>query len=880
MRGWWSRLWVTLIGRRDMEEDLREEVEFHLEQEIEENLSRGMSPKQAREAARRRFGNSTLIREGAMEAWTFRPIENVVRDVRYAFRGIQRNPAHAAIVALTLALGIAGTTGVFSLIQGILLKPLPYRDSERLVVIRESIPVFRERGMPEVRASAEHFRAWRRQSASFENLSLAFQVPFPSILGALGSPRQATVIQVLPNFLRTLGAAPQKGRDFSEGEDTPGSDQVVIVTDSFWRNQFGENTEVGGQTILLDGRPHEIVGVLPPGFQFPEFYRNDGIMAELFTPLELKVLKPHVIDWGKAGGNFNYWALGRLRSGISAVRAQADLNSIQAAFGAEAVVRPLLESVVAQRRTGLWLALAAVGAILLVACVNIANLTLARGAAQNHQLAVRSALGAGTAALRRQLLVESLCLAGLGGGLGVAAAYWGVTFFVRRALVDLPRLAEVTVDGAVLAFAVLCTVASGILFGLVPTFRFSRMNAQSVLSGAGRGNTETTATGRLRGALIGSEVALTALLLIGAGLLLHSLIQVMSRERGFDANHVATAKIQFPAANRQAQLLSMQAILRAVEQLPGVRSAGLINRLPVSGEEQAIPVLPQAPAGPPPAGAPWPNFRVASPGYFEALGIPLQAGRVFEEGDDGESVAVISESLGRRLWPGENPVGHEMWWGGGRNNMLRVVGVVADVLVASLEADATMVVYRPYWFEPRPMMTLVLRTEMDPASSVGAIRRIVREVAPEVPEPQFRTMRQVVSGSVSGRNFSTLLVSAFGGIALLLACLGVYGVVSYSVARRRNEIGIRLALGARPGQVRGLVLRQGMLPVIFGVVAGLLGAAAVARTLESMLYQVESLDPATFLAVPAVLLLVALAACYFPARRAARVDPMIALRRD
>ena len=886
MREWWSKLRAMLAGRRDLADELREEVEAHLEHEVQEGVARGMSPKEAREAARRRFGNPALIRENAMDSWTFRAFENMVRDFGYAGRTIRKNPAFTVTAVLTLALGIGGTTAVFSLVQGILLKPLPYPDPDRLVAIVESLPAVRDR-YPVVPVNAAHFQTWRDKAESFEHLALFTWDTFT--LTGLGEPRQVSVAQVSTSFLPTLGVEPQRGRGFADEEDDPGSThRAAVVTDSFWRQHFGKDAAINGQTILLNGAAHEIVGVLPAGFRFPEFQRVQVFAADL---PEVHILKP--IEIPKANldpnGNFNYGALGRLRPGIPAAQAEAELNVLQAGIAQgigqdmqlEGYIFPLHTRIVGQAQRGLLLALGAVGLVLLIACVNIANLALARSSTRNRELAVRAALGAGSSALLRQSLVESLCLAFLGGLLGTAGAYVGVTLFVRGALADLPRLAEVGLDGSVLAFAALCTVGSSILFGLAPAFRASRVDPQEILRRQGRGSTEARGAGRLRNALAGTEVALSVLILIGAGLLLHSLFRVMSRERGFSVDNVITAEISLPAAyERPRRLEAQQAILRALEQLPGVRSAGIVTMLPVTRENNVSPVLSKE-AGPVPMmERPMANIRWASPGYFETLGIALRAGRVFQEGDSTEKPVVISESVARRLWPGEDPIGREIREFTDKPPYLQVVGVVADVPVASLEGGSTMVVYRPFWEGPRTQMSFALRTTVDAASLAGAIRQAVWAVDSQIPAPELRTMQQIVSDSVSERRFDTLLVSVFGGVSLLLACLGVYGVVSYSVARRTNEMGIRVALGSQPNQVRRLVLGQGMRPVVFGLVAGLLGAVAAARLLQNMLFEIGPLDPVTFVAVPLVLLLAALAACYFPARRAASVNPVIALRHE
>ncbi|MCP5119450.1 MAG: FtsX-like permease family protein [bacterium] len=603
---------------------------------------------------------------------------------------------------------------------------------------------------------------------------------------------------------------------------------------------------------------------------------------------EVDLFKPIAFRNKPLHGEYNYTVIGRLQPGVSPQEALAELNVIQAGIGKqigggfqlEATMSPFAETLTGKTRAGLLLAMAAVGSVLLIACVNLANLLLVRGSIRRREMAIRTALGASGRHLLRQAFVESLVL-GVGGGLiGIAVAHRVVDLFVRYGPLSLPRLDEVSIDGAVLAFAGAATVLCVLVFGLVPAWRAARTNPQEALQ-AGRGSSHDSAGGhRLRSVFVGAEVALSTALLVAAGLLIHSFVRVMARDTGLDGLNVASVEVSLPRTgyNNKQKLAAWESMVGRLEGLPGVLGAGAISQLPFTRETEVNPVQRTDAAATPKIEWPIVNRRHVSPGYFQTTGLRFLSGRTFRDDEREESPVVISRSVAESIWPGMDPLGRELRQFDDSRPLLRVIGVVRNVPVASLEHDADMVVYHPYWEDPRRGMALVVSSAMDPSGLSSAIRKVVWEVEPNVPVPEPKTLASVMTDSVSARRFELGMVSLFAGTALLLACLGVYGLLAYSVAQRTGEIGIRLALGARAAQVAFHILRQGMRPVVVGLAAGLVAAMAITRLLESMLFEVAALDTATFLAVPAVLSAAALAACLIPVLRAARVQPMTALR--
>jgi predicted permease len=807
--------------------------------------------------------------------------------IRYALRTLTRDSGFAAVAVFTLALGIGANTAIFSLINSVLLQAVPYPDSDRLVTIEEIIPkIFRQFGPFPV--NGRHFMEWRKQSKSFEQLA-AIDSRRLTLTGS-GEPEQIAAAYVSANCFPLLRVQPALGRNFLEEEDIQGHNRVAILTDSLWRRRFSANRGIIGQTILLDGAPHVVVGVLPPTFHF---FANHELSSLATLEPRTDVFRPIAIKAEEIGlmGEFNYAAIGKLKPGVTREQALAELNIIEASLVAQvdsadrselkASLTPLKEQMTGQSRRGLLVLLAAVGAVLLIVCVNLANLMLARAVARRRDAAIRTALGASRWDLIGHVLTESLMLSLAGGLLGLLAADWGVGLLVKAAPVDLPRLAEVHIDPMVLGFALLLTMVTGILSGILPAWRLSSAEPADALRSGGRSGTEGAHGLRVRNLLVASEVALSAMLLIAAGLLLHSFVRLMKLDKGFDTSSVLAADITLPAARYKEDAMRVKTfdrLLPKIRSIPGVKAAGLVSVLPLEGEGWGDMISVEGQRGGAIMERPLGNYRFVSPGYFAAIGIPLLQGRVIEERDRNGHPAVISETVAKRLFHGENPIGKRFRRGDPAEAPFEVVGVVGNIPIASLQKAPGLLVYVPYWYRSRMKFSLVARTTIDPVLAAPALRSAVREIDSDVPLGEIRTMDQVVSHSVAPRRFQLALVLLFAASALALASLGIYGVVSYMVAQRRAEIGIRMALGAEGSDVHRLILRQGLRPVLAGLVLGILGALMLTRLLNSLLFQVSGYDPATFIAVTAVLLGIATLACLIPSRRAVGADPSAVLR--
>jgi predicted permease len=674
------------------------------------------------------------------------------------------------------------------------------------------------------------------------------------------------------------------GRGFLEDEDRPGRSDVVILADSLWRRRFGADPLIVGRRITLEGHPYTVVGVLPATFHFPKGNQLDRLVtlsdkAEIFTPLALD-LKDAEME-----GNFNYFVIARLKNGVTREHALAELNVVQAdiarAFkdktALKAALAPLQDQMVGPVRRGLLVLLAAVGSVLLIVCVNLANLSLVRGAGRSREFAIRTALGGGRAQLLRQPLVESLLLAVMGCGLGLLFSFWAMNLLVKSSPIDLPRMDEVRLDGYALAFALVISTVTGLLFGVLPAVRMTRVAPQDVLKAGGRTPTEVIRGTRLRGLLVSVEVALSAVLLIIAGLLISSFMRLINVDKGFPVERLLVLELDISGARYQedaARNEFYRRVLAGVQALPGVRSAGITNGLPLLGETWVDVIWLQGDTRPmfERLAA---NSRFISPDYFKAAGIPFRGGRPFQEGDRNKDVVIVAQRTVDQLWPGQNPIGKRLYRGNGKQ--CEVIGVVGDVRT-TLQQGPVVTVYFPYWWESLSKAALLVRTAFDPRSIATSVRSGIWKVDPEIPVKQMKTMEEVVAETAAPRRFQMLLVGLFSSAALLLASLGIYGVVSYTVGQRTNEIGVRVALGARTSDIYRMVLRQGLAPVLLGLIAGVAGALALGRLLSSLLFEVSPADPLTISAVIVVLAGTAAFACTVPALRATRVDPMSALR--
>ena len=814
-------------------------------------------------------------------------MHTLLQDLRYGARVLLKRPGFTVAAVLTLALGIGGNAAIFSLVNSILLRPLPYRQPEQLYTIWETIPKFRDR-FPSLPVSARSFADWREQSTFFEQIAVIS--PSAMNLTDAGEPERLGAARVSANFFSAVGVDPQLGRTFVEGEDKPQAQPVAVISDSLWRRRFNTDVSVIGRSITIDGKGFTVVGVMHRNFPFPrgkELHQfvNFEQRTDVWLPL---VFKPEDLV---EVGSFNYAVIARLRNGATREQAQSEISAIQSRIAQRtpaledlgAILLPLQEALVGNVRQGLTLMLAAVGFVLLIVCVNLANLMLSRAPLRRREFAIRMALGATRARLIAQLLTESLLLALIGGGLGALLALWGVKALATSIPVDLPRLEEVRVDGLAVLYALLVSVATGALFGLWPAISATKLELNETLKVGGRALTKGPGSGRVSGALIVVEVGLSVLLLVGAGLLLRSFVGVMSVDKGFKAENVLTADLSLSptkymeVSNRRE---FYRQLMEHVDSLPGVRASCVINGAPLSKETTVTIITDEATPQVPILERPLVDRRYISPSYFKTMGIPLRQGRIFDESDRKRAVVILSEKIASRLWPGEDPIGKRIREGD-NDPSREVVGVVGDIRGSALEKDPSAAMYLPYWqgdISDLSEMALMVRTDVDSQSMAGVLREEIRKLDAETPIADIKTMERVVSESVSRRRFQMFLLSIFAGVAMLLAAVGIYGVVSYSVTERTNEIGIRLALGAERRDVFRLILKEGMIPALMGVSIGLVAAFAFARVIKSLLFGISATDPVTLFAIAAALAIVALLACWIPARRATKVDPMLALR--
>ncbi len=804
-------------------------------------------------------------------------------DFRYALRALARNPGYAAIVILILAAGIGANTAMFSIVDGVLLKALPFHEPEQLYAVQESVPKFAKIA-PDFPVNALHAREWRKHWSSAEQVSLIGLLTLN--LTSDGEPVRVNAARVSANLFPTLGVQPQLGRDFLEEEDQEGRDQVVILSDSLWRTRFHGDPNVLGRKIVLNDKPFEVVGVMPPGLKIPRVSQLQSMHLNDEDPELWKPFADTKNDLQPLG-DFNYGCIVRLKRGVPVAPALEEANAVVADIlrdvpdkvEVRVKMSPLEQQLTGRSRSGLLLLLAAVGAVLLIVCVNIANLMLARATGRRREFAIRAAIGASSSRLLRQMLTESLVVAAIGGALGIAIAYGALHLILTNAPVDVARLNEVRIDGRVLAVACGLTLLSALLFGILPAWRSSRIDPQEGMRSGGRSATESRSSGRMRTVLVALEVGLSTVCLAAAGLLLNSFVRLMHVDKGFDTEHVTSVNLYLAGArySDKERVAFLRKTLEAVEPLPGVTAVGVVNVLPLTGEGNNNLLIVEG-VNVPLFERPLVDMRSVNGDYFKALGIPLRSGRVFQESDREHGVAIIAESTARKVWPGENPIGKRVSFGDKNAPLMEVIGVAGDVRANGLQKVPEQVVYIPYWYRGQSQTALVVRTGMDPKAIAGAVRAELRKLDPELPVPQFKTMQDILSASVAERRFQLALVLIFAGIALVLACLGIFGVVSYTAAQRRGEMGIRLALGATSGNLETLVVRQGLAPVLIGLACGIAGALALGRVVEGLLFGVKAYDPWTLLSVSLLLIAVAAAACYIPAKRVSRADPLSALR--
>jgi putative ABC transport system permease protein len=790
-----------------------------------------------------------------------------------------KKPGFTVVAVLALALGIGANTAIFSVIYTVLLSPLPYPNADRLVWIWETNPASDIKTEP---ASLPNFNDWKTQSRSFEGMAA-----FAKSALTLTSEREPERIRaciVSANFLSVLGVEPIMGRNFLAEENEPGKNRVVILSHSLWQRRFGANPGILNQAITLNGNPYTVVGVLPPTFKIPS--TENPAATELFAPL--------TIDLQQAQRRADYLGvIARLKPGVGHAQAQAELTTIAARLeqqypdsnaGWTARLLPLHERLTGDVRSALWLLMGTVGFLLLIACANVANLLLARSTARQQEIAIRRALGADRSRLIRQFLTESVLLSLLGGILGSMVAMWGVEILVALSPGNIPRLDEVRLNLMVLAFTLGVSVMTGIIFGIFPALHATNPSLTESLKEGGRSSTGGIRGNRLRSSLVISEIAIALVLLVGAGLMIKSFVRLQEVDPGFRPERILTADMSLPRAKYKepAQVIAFyDQFMKRISSQPGVESVAAITTLPLSGGGAIASFEVEGRPEPPPNQVVDAEYRVVTPAYFTTMGIPLIRGEGFTERHtrDAPSVMIINETMARRYFPGEEPIGKRINLGNPQSDPWRtIIGVVKDVHDEGLDTDPYPQMYSPLAQFPANAMTLVARTGGDPLALAPNIRGELAAIDRDQPLTNLRTMEQVMSQSISRQRFNMTLIAIFSVVGLILATVGIYGVMSYSVTQRTHEIGIRMALGAQARDVLKLVVGQGMLLALVGVGAGLVIAFGLTRVMSSLLFGVSATDPLTFGAVALLLAAVAALACFIPARRAMKVDPMVALR--
>jgi predicted permease len=873
----------SLFKRKAVERELDEELRYHFEQQLEANLAAGMSEADARRHAARAIGELDLRKEQCRDRWAVAAFDRLARDVRLACRALRHDLGFAIGVLALLTLGIGANVAVYSLVGGILVEPLPYPRPDRLAAIFEVLP---ETGPNRHSVNALHFAEWRNCKCFGAIALVNYREDVNFAAG--GEPERLAGLGVTANFFDVLGVRAELGRTFVAGDAVAGTN-VVVISDRLWRTSLGADPAAIGKAIRLDGVEWIVIGVLSPRFRHHAGGAGPDGRIDLYRPWD-----PAPLPWWGWNNNYSYFAVARLADGMAADAALAELNGIQAAIAREhftgnetaltlrAELVPLHEWVTGTSRAGLLLLLAAVGAALLVACLNIANLMLVRASARTVEASVRSALGAPRFAIFRGVLIESLILAFAGTAAGIALAAAAVMTFKSFGAAALPRANEVAIDGGVLAVAIGLALLCTVTVGLVPALRMTRASPQDALRAAGRAVGDSPRSRRFRQTLVAAEVALSVGLLIAAGLLLTSFARLGSVPRGFDSTNVLTAAVGLPAVrypDDDARIAFQRELLRDLRSRPGVAAAGITSALPLRGRNWGSTVIAEG-TEPPAAERPSVDYRFVSEGYLEAMGIPVLQGRGLRADDFGVDVAVMSESTAKRVWPDGAFIGRR-FHRGNPEEMFEVVGVVPDVHSEDLAKQPVPIVYTPvkttrgFVF---PLASIALRTPSDPEAAAGLLRDAVHALDPELALANVRTMTQIERASLAQRRFQLALVVVFGGATLVIAALGIYSLLAYTVASRRQEIALRIALGARSPRVRSLVLREGFRPVLAGLGLGIAGSLLLGRLLSNLLFEVTPTDPVTFATVAAVTLAAAFFAAWGPARRAARMPLLTALR--
>jgi putative ABC transport system permease protein len=866
----------SLFRRRQVEQELDAEIRYHLERQIEEHIAKGMTPEEARYAALRAMGGVARRKEECRDMRSVNYIDDLLRDLQYAGRNVRRNPGFAALSIFIMALGIGANTAVFSVVNAVLLKPLSYRDPDRIVTLSSVSTTLETSTTLSKQVSIPDFEDWQAQSPSFEAMAYYASDETAVILGS--TPEYARVSSVSPDFFRVFAVEPILGRSFTAEETKRGSSGAAMISYTYWQTHFGGAPSALGQTVRASA-PLSIVGVLPPGFRFP----ND---TDIW-----------VSDVGPAGsrGGQNFLSVGRLKTHAPLEQAQAEMTTIAKRLeqqfpetnrGRSVAITRLRDEMVGDVRLTLYLLLGSVTVVLLIACANTATLLLAKASTRAREVALRTALGASRMRIARQLVTESLLLALVAGLAGLMLAYWGSKTLVALAPGDVPRLAEAGIDRWVLGFTLGMSLITSLLFGSVPAFYASKVELSDALK---QGGTQIAGGGRMagiRGLLVVVQIALAVTLVCASGLLIKSFVALNNVALGFQPKSVLVMRATVPAPpseDIERARRFFRDMLAQLAKTPGVVSAGATMAPPGYIDSSGAYLLDQLPAQPDWSRAPSAALSVVAPGAFATLGIPLKSGRDFSESDtlDRPFVAVVNEALVRKSFPNQNPLGRIIFCPFDSFQGMRIIGVVGDVRQRGPEYEPMPECYMPYGQHAfnGATLSLLVRTTGDPNALTQTLRRLAHENTPDVPM-KFTTMEDMLSENVAAPRFRTVLFAVFAGLAVCLAMAGIYGVMAFTVGRRSSEIGLRIALGASTGSVARLVLGQGLALAGVGLVLGLAASIASARLLRSMLFQVQPNDPTVYMAVALLVGVVTLAACYLPASRAAKIDPLVALRQE
>jgi putative ABC transport system permease protein len=874
--------------------EIVEELSQHLEDQYEQSLSRGASEAEAREAVLSELSGNELLApalkrverrvpQNPIQMGTERKtnmIGDLRQDVRYGLRMLMKNPAFTIIAVLALALGIGANTAIFSVVNTLLLRPLPYKNPEQLVVIWENATHL---GFPKNTPSPANFLDWQKQNTLFTGMGAFAERTFN--LTGVGEPERLEGRRVSANLFELLGVKPILGRTFVPDEDKPGT-KVALLNESLWKRRFGSDPGVIGRALALNGESYTVVGVLPNSVRLPGFGNwRDQVWVPLAFPAEEAASR----------GNHFLEVIGRMKPGVTLPQARAEMETIAARLAQQypedntrigSVVTPLHEEIVGDMKPALLILLGAVAFVLLIACANVANLLLARAAARHKEIALRLALGADRVRLTKQLLVESVMLSLLGGAVGLALAYAGLQVLTRFIPPDVAHADMIAIDAKVLLFTLLVALVTGLIFGLAPASQATHFNLNDTLKEGGRDSGAGPRGKRLRSALVIGEVAVSFLLLIGAGLLINSFMHLRNLDPGFRADHMLTLNVDLSETkypDNARRVAFFDEVVRRVQALPGVRSIAVAGNLPFTYNGDSMPIGAEGIQDPPPDQRPDVIYRAVGPGYFSTMGIPLVSGRDFNDQDtlDTTLAVVVSEKTARHYWPNADPIGKRIRNGSTTSDApwRTVIGVVKDVRQNDFVAEPKMQMYFSYR-QLRSLVpnALIVRTAVDPLSVATSVRNAIWAVDKDQTVANIDSMEHIVAGAVARQRFSMLLLAIFAGVALILAAVGIYGVMSYSVAQQTREIGIRMALGAQRSDVLKMTVKQGLKLVGLGLVIGLVAAFVLTRVMATLLFGISATDPLTFFSISLVLLAVALLASYIPALRATRVDPMIALR--